>query len=149
MAKNIGNEWWTSPTESIETGNLIMVTGRSGVEPLRESGKYGVRIEVTWNYPVDSKGMPDKPTSMVMEAVHEAMLAEFKKDPVAVMTGVYTGDGRRDWIFYARNTHLFDKCLNRALAPFDLLPISLHAENDPDWLEYDEMRQASEIAPEE
>ena len=98
MSKNIGNEWWTSPTESIETGNLIMVTG---------------------------------------------------KDPVAVMTGVYTGDGRRDWVFYARNTHTFEKRFNVALASFDLLPISIHAEPDPDWEEYDEMCQASEIVPEE
>ncbi|MCM1021639.1 MAG: DUF695 domain-containing protein [Muribaculum sp.] len=149
MAKNIGNEWWTAPTESVDTGNLIMVTGRRGVEPLRQSGKYSVRIEIMWRYPADSSGMPDKPTSMVMEAVHEAMLEAFKKDPVAVMTGVYTGDGSREWVFYARNTFLFDKCLNRALAPFDLLPITLKAENDPDWEEYDEMRQASEIMPEE
>ena len=84
MSKNIGNEWWTSPTESIETGNLIMVTGRRGVEPLRNSGKYGIRVEITWPYASDKSGMPDKPTSMIMEAVHEAMLDEFKKDPVAV-----------------------------------------------------------------
>ncbi|THG48266.1 DUF695 domain-containing protein [Muribaculum caecicola] len=149
MSKNIGNEWWTSPTESIETGNLIMVTGRRGVEPLRNSGKYGIRVEITWPYASDKSGMPDKPTSMIMEAVHEAMLDAFKKDPVAVMTGVYTGDGRRDWVFYARNTHTFEKRFNVALASFDLLPISIHAEPDPDWEEYDEMCQASEIVPEE
>lgn len=34
----IGNDWWTSPTES-ESGALVMVTGRRGVEQARESGK--------------------------------------------------------------------------------------------------------------
>ena len=49
MAKlKIGNEWWTSPTES-ETGALIMVTGRQGVEPVIATEKYNDRIEITWN----------------------------------------------------------------------------------------------------
>ena len=39
MAKlKIGNEWWTSPTES-ETGALIMVTGRQGDNPVTATGK--------------------------------------------------------------------------------------------------------------
>ncbi len=37
----LGNDWWTSPTES-ESGRLVMVTGRRGVEKARESGKYNI-----------------------------------------------------------------------------------------------------------
>lgn len=53
----IGNDWWTSPTES-ESGALVMVTGRRGVEQARESGKYKIRVEITWKYPGNSAGMP-------------------------------------------------------------------------------------------
>ena len=140
----IGSEWWTSPTES-ENGRLIIVTGRGGFAEVRNSGKYNIRVEVTWKYPGDATGMPDYPTSKVMEAVQDAMTKAFDKDPVAVLTGIYTGDDERNWIFYTRSIHIFEKKINEALADFDLLPINIYTENDPDWQEYDEMREASEL----
>lgn len=147
MAIKIGNEWWTSPTESAN-GNLIMVTGRRGIEQAKESGKYNIRVEITWKYPGDKSGMPDMPTSTIMEAVQEALQEVFTKDPVAILTGIYTGDGERNWVFYTTSVYIFEKKLNQALAPFDLLPISIYTENDPEWLEYEEMRDASEIMEE-
>ncbi|MCM1093617.1 MAG: DUF695 domain-containing protein [Lachnospiraceae bacterium] len=137
-------DWWTSPTES-ESGRLIMVTGRKDVQKFRTSGKYKIRVEITWKYLGNAAGMPDEPTATVMESVQEAMEASFKKDPVAVMTGIYTGDDERNWVFYTTSVHIFGKKINEALAPFDLLPITIYTENDPDWEEYDEMRAASEI----
>jgi len=137
-------DWWTSPTES-DSGRLIMVTGRKDVKKFRESGKYKIRAEITWKYPGNASGMPDEPTATVMESVQEALESSFKKDPVAVMTGVYTGDNERNWIFYTTSVHIFGKKINEALAPFDLLPITIYTENDPEWAEYDEMRAASEI----
>lgn len=98
-----------------------MVTGRRGVEQARESGKYKIRVEITWKYPGNSAGMPDEPTSMVMEAVQEALTSTFDKDPVAILTGIYTGDNERNWIFYTTSVHIFEKKINVALAPFDLL----------------------------
>lgn len=138
------NDWWTSPTEA-ENGKLIMVTGRRDVDTFRNNPKFKIRVEVTWPYAGDANGMPDLPTSELMESVQEALQTSFKKDPVAILTGIYTGDNRRDWVFYTLSTNIFGKKLNEALAPFDLLPISIYTENDPDWAEYDEMRELSEI----
>lgn len=90
MIRKIGNEWWTAPTESDENGRTVIVTGRRGVEAAMESGKYRIRVEITWRYQGDSTGMPDKPTSMLMEAVQEALTKVFDRDPVAILTGVYT-----------------------------------------------------------
>lgn len=145
MSKKIGNDWWTAPTESDDTGRTVIVTGRRGVEAAIESGRYKIRVEVTWRYQGDATGMPDKPTSMIMEAVQDAMTAAFDRDPVAILTGIYTGDDRRDWVFYTTSTHIFGRKINEALAPFDLLPITIYTENDPDWAEYREMRDATEL----
>ena len=140
-------EWWTAPTES-ESGKLIMVTGRRDIESFRSNPKFKIRVEIKWPYESDSSGMPDLPTSTLMEEVQDALQTVFTKDPVAVLTGIYTGDGQRDWIFYTLSTHIFGRKLNEALAPFDLLPITIYTENDPGWEEYDEMKAASEIEPE-
>lgn len=141
----IGDEWWTTPTES-DNGNLIMVTGRRNVEPAMNSGKFNDRIEITWKYQPDKGGMPDFDTSSLMEQVTDAINSIFKKDEAAVMTGIYTGDGQRNWVLYTLNPRKFQYMLNQALAKFELLPIEIYAEKDPDWLEYKEMRELTEIA---
>ena len=77
-----------------------------------------------------------------MEEAQESLQALLHKDPVAVLTGIFTGDSKRDWIFYSLSTHIFGKKLNEALASFPLLPITVYCENDPGWEQYDEMSQA-------
>ncbi len=140
----ISDEWWTSPTDS-ENGKLIMVTGRRGVEPAIETGKYTDRIDITWKYEADQAGMPDKETSMLMEQVTDALQKTFRKEKSAIMTGIYTGDGERNYVFYSRNNTIFNKLLNQALADFELLPLTIYAEKDPDWEEYREMKEISFI----
>ena len=49
----IGDDWWTTPTES-ENGNKIIVTGRRGVDSAMLSKKFNDRIEISWNYEPDS-----------------------------------------------------------------------------------------------
>jgi len=149
MAMKIQDRWWTAPAES-DTGKLVMVTGRDCVDKAMDSGKYIDRIEITWHYEGDATGMPDDETSEKMQEVTEALQAEFKADPVAVMTGIYTGDGQRNWVLYTRNPLIFNKVLNKALGKFDeTFPIVIYAERDPEWSEYSEMREQTYIPPEE
>jgi len=140
----IGNEWWTAPAEAAN-GQLIMVTGRRDMEPVMAMGVYVYRVEVTWRYEGDAHGMPDEATSQLMEQAHDALCATFDRDPVAVLTGIYTGDGERNWVFYTRSLHIFQRKLNEALADLPALPLTFEAAEDPDWEEYREMRQ-TEIA---
>lgn len=139
MAKlKIPDEWWTAPAEG-DSGELILVTGRRMMDEIIATGLFNDRIEITWKYEPDAKGMPDFATSKLMEQVHEALAAEFKKDPVAILTGIYTGAGERNWVFYTRSVNIFGRKINEILAPFELLPITLYAEKDPEWNEYREI----------
>ncbi|MBQ1987708.1 MAG: DUF695 domain-containing protein [Muribaculaceae bacterium] len=141
------DEWWTSPAEA-DNGALVMVTGRRDMEPVIATGKYNYRIEITWKYEAEQNGMPDVATSTLMEEVQDALQADFMKDPVAVLTGIYTGNGERNWVFYAMSVKIFERKLNEDLARFELLPLTLYVENDPEWSEYQEMREATEILDE-
>lgn len=144
MAKK--NDWWTSPTLS-ENGNTVIVTGRRDIDGFRNNPKFKIRIEVTYKYDADATGMPDYKTSLQLEEVHEALAEAFEKDPIAVLTGIYTGDGERNWVFYTLSTNIFGRKLNEALAALPLMPITIYAENDAEWNEYEEMKQISEILP--
>ncbi len=140
----IGDEWWTAPAES-DSGDLVMVTGRRGVEPVIASGKFNDRIEVTWKYAPATGGMPDDGTARLMEQVDNALKEEFARDAVAVLTGIYTGGGERNWVFYVSNLNSFQYRFNHALAKFEQLPLEIYAEHDPEWNEYCEMRSQTEI----
>lgn len=141
MAKlKICDEWWSAPAQS-EDGQLIFVTGRRDMDNIMEMGVYNYRVEITWRYEPDGQGMPDDSTSRLMEQVTEAFAAVFDRDPVAINTGIYTGAGERNWVFYTRSLHIFQRKVNEALSPFEQLPLEFYAEEDADWGEYREMRE--------
>ena len=66
-----------------------------------------------------------------------------------ILTGIYTGDGTRDWIFYTRSLFIFQKLLNRALSSLPELPLRIDAAEDPDWEEYLDMRARTYIPQED
>ena len=149
MAKlKISNDWWTAPAEG-ENGNLILVTGRRDMDSVISTGRYRYRIEVSWNYEGDGKPLPTYADSKVMEEVTDALNECFERDPVAILTGIYTGDNQRNWVFYTRSLHIFQRKFNEALAPFPALPLQFEAEEDPDWQEYREMSQCEVAEGEE
>lgn len=122
-----------------------MVTGRADVRKFRDNPKFSIRVDITLPYDSKPDGMPTDAAAITLETVLENIRAELDKDPVAILTGIYTGDGERNMVFYTLSTNIFNKKLNSALAALPLLPLQITAENDPTWAEYTEMRSLSEI----
>lgn len=133
------DEWFTAIAESDEGNDTIFVSGRCGIDEFRLSGKFKERVEVTWRYEADSKGMPNEATAMLMEEVINSLRRAVEKNKLAILTGVYTGAGERNMIFYARNAPAFGVALNEALMQYELLPLTIYVEKDTDWCEYAEM----------
>lgn len=136
--------FWTYPAEA-ESGNTVIVTGRDDVDAFRTSGKYPYRVTVTWPYTPGSHGMPTEEDARLMEEATDNILAVTRKDTAAILTGIYTGDNERDWVFYTRSLHIFRNIINRALEPLPELPLRIEAAEDPLWEEYREMREATYI----
>lgn len=141
MGLSENNDWWTAPGES-DDGRLVMVTGRRDIAQFRRNPRFSIRIEIRWVYDTASNaGMPSEADAATMGTATDNLLAVLAKDPVAVMTGIFTGAGERTWVFYTLSTHIFQKKLNEALADLPLLPLEITAENDPQWEAYDEMAE--------
>ncbi|MDE6056378.1 MAG: DUF695 domain-containing protein [Muribaculaceae bacterium] len=142
------DKWWTYPAES-EDGQTILITGRDEIEKWQKPGKFPIRVTVSWDYTPKPDGMPSDADADLMEQATDALLYEFRKDKAAVMSGIYTGAGRRDWVFYTHSLNIFGKVFNRALAPLPELPLKFEAAEDPDWEEYRDMREATYVPDEE
>ncbi len=93
--------------------------------------------------------MPEDDDATLMEEATDALIEAFKKDRVAVMTGIYTGDGKRDWVFYTKNLKIFSIVFNNALESLPTIPIVIDAEEDADWEEYTHMREETYVPDEE
>ncbi|MDE7380865.1 MAG: DUF695 domain-containing protein [Muribaculaceae bacterium] len=140
--------WWSCPTEA-ENGRTVIVTGHDGLEGLRNKGKHHFRLEVSLKYEADKDGMPTPESEELLDAATEAFHAALKKDTAVVMTGIYTGDGQRDWVFYATSLFIFQKVFNRALESLEQMPLAIEAYEDPQWEEYEEMRTLTYIPDED
>lgn len=140
--------YWSFPAES-ESGKTIIVTGRDDLDKFRDSGKYIYRIDVSWKYNALPDGMPEDEDAKLMEEVTDALTYALKKDKVAVLTGIYTGDGSRDWVFYTKNLKIFSIVFNKALEELPTIPFVIEAEEDSDWEEYTHMREETYVPDEE
>lgn len=141
----LSNEWFTALSED-ESGNLVAVSGRDELTEFVQAGKFKERVEITWKYEGDEKGMPSEELAEQMENVQETLKKAMEKDKLSILTGVYTGGGEKVWVFYTRTVRVFGERLNEALASFELLPISIYTEVDPEWEEYLDMYEMKQWA---
>lgn len=130
---------WFSALSQNEEGQLVIVTGRDDIMEFVRSGKFKERAEITWKYEGDAQGVPTEETAQLMEQVEAALRKAMEKDKLAILTGVYTGGSQKTWVFICRTVKVFGERVNEALASFDLLPIEIYTEKDPDCEEYLDM----------
>lgn len=131
-------------------GKTVIVTGRDNIEKIMNSGKMPYLIRVSWRYEQLPDGMPMERDAELMGRVHDAFEETFRKDKAAYMVAVFTGEGRRDWLFYTGNLNIFNKVFNRALEEIaETVPFEIEAQSDPDWSEYREMRDMTYIPEDE
>lgn len=142
------DRWWSAPLTG-DGGHTVIVTGRDNMEKKMQSGKYPYVVRVSWKYNSLPDGMPDDIDAEIMGRVTDAIEETFHKDKAAFLVAIFTGDGRRDWLFYTGNLAIFGKVFNRALEDIETIPLEIDAQSDPDWEEYREMRDLSYIPEEE
>ncbi len=133
------DNWFTALSEN-EDGTYTFISGRTNIDAFIASGKLRQRLEVVWNYESDEKGLPaDDKEAQLMEEVGDKLRAAMEKDKLAVVTGVYTGQGKRETNFICRNLEAFGQRLNDTLAEYPQLPIVINAYDDPENEEYKEL----------
>lgn len=130
------DNWFTALSEN-EDGTITFISGRTNIDEFVKSRKLRERLEIVWNYKADEKGLPaDDAEAQLMEEVGDKLRAAMEKDKLAIVTGVYTGQGKRETNFICRNIAAFGERLNQTLSTYPQLPIVVNAYDDPDNEEY-------------
>lgn len=141
------DNWFTALSQD-EHGQLVFVTGREDLAEFRLSGKLKVKVEICWPYQSDETGMPAEHDGAMIAEIEPKLRRIMERDKLAILTGNYTGGGKKYWIFYTRHLPTFGERLNECLASYETLPLEILCEEDPSWEEYLDMltlqRQDSE-----
>ncbi|MBE6332312.1 MAG: DUF695 domain-containing protein [Bacteroidales bacterium] len=133
------DNWFTALSDN-EDGTYTFISGRSNIDEFIKSGKLRERLEIVWTFKADEKGLPaDDAEASLMEEVGDKLRAVMEKDKLAIVTGIYTGQGKREINFICRNINAFGERLNQTLADYPQLPIVVNAYDDPDNEEYKEL----------
>ncbi len=140
---------WFVAFSSNDNGDMVTIKGRDELAEFIQCGKLKERVEITWKYRPAVQDLPSEEEAELMETVENALRKVMEKDKLAIMTAVYTGGGEKVWVFYTRTVRVFGERLNEALSTFDLLPITIYTELDPEWEEYQDMYEMKAWAVDE
>ncbi|MFI3297140.1 MAG: DUF695 domain-containing protein [bacterium] len=132
------NSWFSTMAET-DNGMPMFIAGRDDINNFIESGKFKERVEIYWTYTPSHNNMPSTEEGKLLEEVMNILQQVMEKDKLAILTGIYTGNGERTLVFYTRTSRVFGERLNEALINHPELPITLYVEIDPEWNEYHEM----------
>lgn len=104
-----------------------------------KSGKYPIRVDMSWSYESDPSGMPTDEVLAHIAELEETLLPALEKSNLALLAYQVTGEGKRIWSFYTRNLPAFETTLNDALDGLPLLPLEFYAEEDREYEAFQEV----------
>ena len=74
----LSDVWFTALSEN-ESGQMITVYGRDELNEFTESGKFKERVEITWKYEGDGRGLPSDDLGEKMEAWRKRFVRRWKR----------------------------------------------------------------------
>jgi Family of unknown function (DUF695) len=139
------NDIWTIAEGPVNGDANFLLRFRPNLQDFIATKKYNKRLTIIWNYePVNSSLMPNDEDTALMTDVENALVDILENDLQAILAFVYTGDSQKEWHWYSSDIGETGNRLNEALSNFDVLPLELLSEDDPDWNEYNEVLESTE-----
>ena len=136
------DDTWAATEGSDDDGAPLLLRVRSHLQALVGHSELPNRLLISWIYAPDGaprrRGMPSVDQLAALTACEQALIAglEAGAAPAAVLIAVWTGAGRRDWMWYGAEPGRLEAAVNAALGALPPYPLELELEADPDWQQY-------------
>jgi len=141
MSHQTARTWSTAVSRNESTGQAIIFRYIDELAADFSRTSLPVRVFLVWRYESDS-GMPANEDRQRMDLMEDALEPLVEASGAAILAIVLTGEGVREWTYYARSEHEFMAGLNRALSGHTAFPVEIHVNDDPEWSAYDDFRSA-------
>lgn len=147
VASLIDDEEWNVASGDGPAGPFFFRWRTPILQPGETSG-YDRLLRISWHFALEGSRELPPPASDEQRARFEAdIVAVFEHDYHAVLTCVWTYDGAAEWAFYTADVSECGARVGRMPHPYGKYPISLQADDDPDWTYFREVRLGSIDTP--
>lgn len=128
------NMYFTATGE--QEGKPVVYRGMQSVPDGEKESDFPTLINIYWPFEKDeNNGMPGKSTNKKQIAFEDA-IAPLDVNGTSHLMLVVTGNGRKEWIWYVKDSNEWIDKLNVLLSDHEVYPIQIEMENDPEWSTY-------------
>jgi hypothetical protein len=131
--------WATAISTNAHNGRKIVFRYAQELSTSFDQACQPVRIIIVWKYQSES-GQPMSEDHQRMNQLEDMLESVLKEDGFATLALVSTGEGLREWTYYAKSEAEFMARLNYALAGMPAFPIEIHIASDPNWDVYEQFK---------
>lgn len=124
--------WATAISTHADNGRKIIFRYADEHSLVFDPASQPVRIIIVWKYQSES-GLPVAEDNQRMNALEDSLESVLKESGFATLALVSTGEGLREWTYYAKSEDEFMARLNYAFAGVSPFPIEIHTAHDPSW----------------
>lgn len=129
------NQWRIATAE--DNGKSLIFRIRTQVPSFASKADFPHLLAVCWQYqsPNDS-GMPSPDEAQRMDELEDLLEAGLESVQQAFLTVIVTGNGVREWQWYARNPQKTMELVNETLGHLEPFPVEFSFQDDPNWQGY-------------
>jgi hypothetical protein len=129
------NTWSVATGE--DDGKPLIFRIRNQPPSFAEKKAFPHLLAVSWQYESpNEQGMPSEEVAARMRQLETLLEEAFEDARQAFLTVVVTGNGVREWQWYARNPDDVMKLVNEALGELEPFPVGFSFQDDPEWAGY-------------
>lgn len=128
------NIYFTATGE--QEGKPVIYRSMQYVPDGEKESDFPILINIYWPFEKDeNNGMPDRSTNEKQINFEDA-IASLDANGTSHLMLVVTGNGRKEWIWYVKDSNEWVGKLNELLTGHEVYPIQIEIEKDPEWSTY-------------
>jgi hypothetical protein len=123
--------------KAVDNGKPLIFRIRETTPECARKEGFPLLLAVCWKYKSpNDEGMPSKADSDRMGELEDLLMPALEGKQKAFLTVVVTGNGVREWQWYATDKDAAMKLVNKALGDKDPFPVEFVFQEDPEWEAY-------------
>jgi Family of unknown function (DUF695) len=127
--------WFMATSE--DDGKPLIFRIRDAAPSYASKESFPKLLAVTWQFdPNINNGMPSADAVERMQQLEDLLVPVFSDTRQAFLTVVVTGNGVREWQWYAKEPDVVMNLVNQTLGEHDPFPVQFSFQDDPEWLGY-------------
>ncbi|CAN5441437.1 hypothetical protein BH11PLA2_BH11PLA2_24400 [soil metagenome] len=124
---------WTL-AEGEDDGKTLIFRIRNKAPLFATKATYPNLLAVCWRYESpNDQGMPTQEDTDRMYELENLLEGGLEENGHAFLSVIVTGNGIREWQWYARDPNAIMEQFNKTLGELDPFPIQISFQDDPEW----------------